>query len=1426
MLTAQRLRLVSWRAAAELLDRAAVPGPVRKRRTRLTDRHSEAEPLERRFLLAGGLFQPQQSYGVGQSPFSVAVADVNGDGKPDVITANASSGTVSVLIGNGNGTFQAQRTFATSFVGEGNPEPMSVAVADVNGDGKPDLVVANSSFNEVVVLLGNGDGTFQAPQSFPVGASPQFVAVADVNGDGKPDIVASSLESDMVNVLLGNGDGRFQSQQSFFVGSSPNAVAIADVTGDGKPDLIVANYIDGTIGLLAGNGNGTFQSQQTFATGGSFDRFVAVADVNGDGKPDLLFTDSSPAQVGVMLGNGNGTFQSPQTFAVTNPPSSLAVADVNGDGRPDLIVGKEDGSAISVLLGNGNGTFQAEQTFGTGASPWSVAAADLNADGKPDIVTANVADGTASVLLATPDTTPPVASITSAPSITTAGGTTQTITVTYTDPDSNVVRSSISTAELSVTGPGGPLAVRNVSVSPNSNAPTLTATYTVAAPGGSWTAADNGTYTVTAQGGQVSDPSGNLAAAASGSFAVNIAANDTTPPAASITSAPNITTAGGSNQTITVTYSDPDSNVVRSSIGPQNLSVTGPGGPLSVTGVSISPGSDAPTLTATYSVAAPGGAWSPADNGTYTVAVQGGQVSDPAGNTAAAVSGTFGVSIGVADATPPVASITSAPDVTAPGGTSETISVTFSDPDSNVLGSTIGPGNVTITGPGGPLTVTSVSISPASAAPTLTATYTVTAPGGQWTAADNGTYTITVQGGQVADPSGNKAAAVTGSFKVNIAISSTPPPIDTTFGNNGTVQLPFIAEEQATEPDGTIVVPGHMGDPSANAEQAVCEVLNVDGTPNTSFNGTGMVTTPAGTNAAFFATLPLSDGSVICVGQIGSSAFVAKALANGTLDPTFGTGGVMTLPALGTGAVLYAVAAGQGGTVYVGGIAGGGLPVVARLIASGALDPTFGNGGFSTIITGASGSAVGALAVQADGKIVAAGPAGGGVDVVRLNTDGSLDNAYGTNGIATAAGLGVTQQPNNAPDVTEGLALQADGKILVANTTSKADFGLVRLNADGSPDSSFGTGGLVTTDFGGTDDVDTVLVDPASGQIVATGTTDAGGGTLQVAVAAYRPDGTLDPSFGNGAGMVTLPTNVAPLSRAFYLGSFAPLRASAAFQPAAAGSAAKRLVVGSAGGPQNTSALQRLLLPAGITDNSLLRPTVSGRLPTATLVSGRKGPAVTQSVRLTNSGTTAMTGPISISLLLSDSQAGSASDPVLTTIKRRINLKPGKSAAFPVTARAVPAAATAGTKFVVAVVTDPGSMTGVGASSNTIQVQLPVVDLSGAFVKVPTSAKAGGRATVTISVTQNGNVPVNASLPIQLLTSTSADGSNPTNLVTLTRHVATPAGKTIRLSLQVTLPSAAGTAAFLVAVLDPTNTLGDNNLANNTFVSATAISLT
>jgi hypothetical protein len=344
-----------------------------------------------------GTFQSAANFSVGSQPNAVAVADVNGDGRADLVTANLGSGTVSVLLGNGNGTFQSAVNFAV-----GN-FPSGVAVADVNGDGRADLVVANQNSNNVSVLLGNGNGTFQTAQNFATGYAPVLVAVADVNGDGRPDLVVTNATSNTVSVLLGNGNGTFQSAVNFTVGSTPLAVAVADVNGDGRPDLVVANRgpfgtPGNTVSVLLGNGNGTFQSAVNY-TVGSFPDAVAVADVNGDGRPDLVVANELSSTVSVLLGNGNGTFQSAVNFAVGSDPTSVAVADVNGDGHPDLVVANLGPNSVSVLLGNGNGTFKAAQNFATGSSPTAVAVADVNGDGLPDLVTANYDSNSVSVLL-------------------------------------------------------------------------------------------------------------------------------------------------------------------------------------------------------------------------------------------------------------------------------------------------------------------------------------------------------------------------------------------------------------------------------------------------------------------------------------------------------------------------------------------------------------------------------------------------------------------------------------------------------------------------------------------------------------------------------------------------------------------------------------------------------------------------------------------------------------------------------------------------------------------------------------------------------------------------------------------------------------------------------------------------------------------
>jgi Bacterial Ig-like domain (group 3)/FG-GAP-like repeat len=372
-------------------------------------------------LSATKLFQPAQVYRSGGSTAtSVAVADLNHDGKPDLVVANVCvnpqncDGAVGVLLGNGDGTFQTAKTYDT-----GNVFASSVAIADVNGDGKPDIMVSNGGgcspnpcIDKVAVLLGKGDGTFGVPQSYPSAYNISAMAGADVNGDGKPDLLVTSVFANpnltgdgALSVLLGNGDGSFGNAQSYDSGSGAAfAMAVGDLNGDGKLDAVIVHE-QGVVGVLSGNGDGSFQAAQTYPSGGVLAYSIAIADINGDGKPDLLVTNSyctdqgcptPKSVVGVLLGNGNGTFQAAQVYSTgASLAQSVAVADVNGDGKPDLIVAHRSpnsisGSAVAVLLGNGDGTFQKSLRFYSGGqTALSIAVADVNQDGKPDLLVGN-----------------------------------------------------------------------------------------------------------------------------------------------------------------------------------------------------------------------------------------------------------------------------------------------------------------------------------------------------------------------------------------------------------------------------------------------------------------------------------------------------------------------------------------------------------------------------------------------------------------------------------------------------------------------------------------------------------------------------------------------------------------------------------------------------------------------------------------------------------------------------------------------------------------------------------------------------------------------------------------------------------------------------------------------------------------------------
>ncbi|MBK9965663.1 MAG: VCBS repeat-containing protein [Holophagales bacterium] len=374
-------------------------------------------------------FAPAVTYATGgtggDEPRSVAVGDFNGDGRPDIVHTSFYTG-VRVRLNDGTGAFPTSTTYTAG------SEPNAVAVGDLNGDVLLDLAVANRSGSSVSVLLGNGDGTFVAAVTFSTGAlgsNPYSVAIGDLNADGKADLAVANVGTDNVAVLLntaatGAAVPSFAAHVDFAAGDGPFSVAIGDLSGDGRPDLVSANEYNDSVSVLV----------NTTASGAAVPSFAAHVDyaaadgplsvalglLNADGNLDLAAANIFAGRnVSVLIGNGDGTLAAATNTplpAVAGSPYAVKTGDFDGDGRLDLATANFNGPSASVLLGDGSGTFSVGGTYATGSSPYSVAAGDFNGDGKLDLVTSNffgTIDGrpSLSVLLNTSASAPTIAKV-------------------------------------------------------------------------------------------------------------------------------------------------------------------------------------------------------------------------------------------------------------------------------------------------------------------------------------------------------------------------------------------------------------------------------------------------------------------------------------------------------------------------------------------------------------------------------------------------------------------------------------------------------------------------------------------------------------------------------------------------------------------------------------------------------------------------------------------------------------------------------------------------------------------------------------------------------------------------------------------------------------------------------------------------------
>jgi len=668
---------------------------------------------------------------IGGGGNGITVADVNGDGKLDIVEANIG---VTVFLGNGDGTFQPARQFTAG------PSASSVVVADFNGDGKLDIAVSDGSTYSVYILLGNGDGTFQAARQFVTGTgvNPISIVAADFNGDGKMDVAVgdqgcpSGCTSYTITVLLGNGDGTLQAPQHVTVPGLPFGLAVADLNKDGKQDLAVTAGA-GLVVILLGNGDGTFQPPltNTLTSGATGPGNVAVADFNRDGIPDLAVATGEGQAVAILLGHGDGTFASPKNYfdSLSDVPNFVAVGDFNGDGYADIAIAETGccpstvDAAVSVIQGKGDGTFGSYQRFiipgfAIPNAAEYIAIGDFNKDGKNDM--AMVMGGTigGTVYMKNTTGTSPASfslgSLTLTPS-TVAGGSNST---------ANVM------AAANAVAPAGSQTI-NLSSS-DTNAVTVPGTATMLS------GMNNVLVQVQTNSGVTSTTTSTITASANNSVSAVLTVTAGSPPAIqSFTVNPTTVTSGfGANGTITLSGPAPstDATINLSSSNSAAASVpataTVPAGQtqgtFSITTGNVS-SSTIVTLTATYSTSTKTATLTvnpassvPVSSLTLNPTTVSGGASSTATVTLTAAAGSGGQAVNIASSS--TVAVPSVTVLTIPAGqTSGTFTVNTSSPSTTTtatISASAGGAteNATLTINSAAITLSSLTISPSNVA--------------------------------------------------------------------------------------------------------------------------------------------------------------------------------------------------------------------------------------------------------------------------------------------------------------------------------------------------------------------------------------------------------------------------------------------------------------------------------------------------------------------------------------------------------------------------------------------------------------------------------------------------------------------------------------------------------------------------------------
>jgi hypothetical protein len=334
---------------------------------------------------------------MGRSPVGVAAVDLNGDGREDLVTANENENTLSIRLAGPDlncrpASFGPRRDFP---VGVG---PRSLAAGDVNQDGAPDLLVANATSQTVSVLLGTGQGELAPAVSLTLGGTPAAIALADVSGEGRLDLVVANAFENSVSILLGNGDGTFGPSTQIPTSIRPTALAVGDLNNDRRLDLVVVSAADGGVACRLNKGNGTFESEGMSPTPAGA-RAVAIADLDGDtlSAPELVVANGLQNTVSVLHGNGDGTFGAPTDYGAGVGPAAIAVIDLDADGQPDLAVADAAGGTISLLHNNAF-DFGTRTSLPVGGHPVFLKAGDLNREGVLDLAVADSSGDSAKVI--------------------------------------------------------------------------------------------------------------------------------------------------------------------------------------------------------------------------------------------------------------------------------------------------------------------------------------------------------------------------------------------------------------------------------------------------------------------------------------------------------------------------------------------------------------------------------------------------------------------------------------------------------------------------------------------------------------------------------------------------------------------------------------------------------------------------------------------------------------------------------------------------------------------------------------------------------------------------------------------------------------------------------------------------------------------